>query len=337
MSSLPHNPQNGVTAGVWRERDVVRKRLTRRRTDAPAHWASSDEPRHWNFWRREALVYETGLPERLGLGAPQLLGITETPEGDVELRLEHVAGRYAGTLTADDVEAAALALGRAQGRPGLLPDAPWLSRRFLRDYSTSRAVRWELLDVDAAWDQPLIREHFSPALRARLLALHHHRDRLLDVMETLPRTVGHLDVWPNNLIVRPNGEVVFVDWAFTGDAAVGEDVGNLIPDSVLDLYVPYALLPELDARLTAAYLAGLREAGFAGDERLVRLGICASAVKYDWLTVFCLQHADAAEHPDYGGAGTVDAHARYASRAAGLDLLSRWAQEALALAAALGR
>lgn len=51
---LPHHPLNGVTAGVWREGDVVRKIHTRRRTDAPAHWASSEDPRHWNHWRRES-------------------------------------------------------------------------------------------------------------------------------------------------------------------------------------------------------------------------------------------------------------------------------------------
>lgn len=97
----------------------------------------------------------------------------------------------------------------------------------------------------------------------------------------------------------------------------------------------HALLPELDARLTAAYFAGLREAGFDGDERLVRLGITAAAVKFDFLTAFCLQHADAAQHPDYGGAGTVDAHARYSSQAAGLALMAAWAEEALQLADAL--
>ncbi|MFI6345062.1 phosphotransferase family protein [Streptomyces sp. NPDC050560] len=69
----------------------------------------------------------------------------------------------------------------------------------------------------------------------------------------LPRTPCHLDVWPGNLIRRPDGEVVFLDWAFTGDGAVGEDVGNLIPDSVLDRFLPHESLDELDAAVTDAY------------------------------------------------------------------------------------
>ena len=84
---LVHNPLNGVTGGVWRREGVVHKVLTRRR-DAPAHWAASLDPRHWNYWEREALVYTTGLPERLGLGAPAFLGAGSTPDGEVELCLE---------------------------------------------------------------------------------------------------------------------------------------------------------------------------------------------------------------------------------------------------------
>ena len=310
--ALTHNPLNGVTADVWRDGEVVVKVLTRR-AGAPAHWAASDDPRHWNYWRREADVYESGLPERIGLGAPRLLGSIDRDDGDVELRLEHVSGRHSAELALEDLEAAAGALGRAQARPG--PDEPWLSRGFLRAYSSSRAVAWELLYDDDAWAQPLVREHFGPGLRDALVRLHERREALWRLMERLPRALCHLDVWPNNLIRRPDGE----------------DVGNLVPDSVLDLLLPHERLEELDERLTRAYLSGLREAGWAGDERLVRLGICASAVKYDWLTVFCLEHASAAEQPAYGHGGTVDAAERYAARAAGLALLARWADEALEL------
>jgi hypothetical protein len=120
---LTHNPLNGVTAGVWKRGSVVHKVLTRRR-EAPSHWASSEDPRHWNYWRRETLVYASGLPEHLGLGAPRLLEMVETPEADVELRLELVVGRHAAALTIEDLEATARVLGLAQGRRDL-PDEPW--------------------------------------------------------------------------------------------------------------------------------------------------------------------------------------------------------------------
>jgi hypothetical protein len=331
---LTHNPLNGVTAGVWKQGSAVHKVLTRRR-EAPPHWASSEEPRHWNYWRREERVYASGLPQRLSIGAPRLLDRSETSDGDVELRLEYVEGRHSDTLTVCDLEAAAMALGRAQGRADQ-PDDDWLSKGFLRAYSRSRPVDWSLLDDAEAWAQPLVRNHFDPALREALVKLHLGADRLLGLMERLPRTVCHLDVWPNNLVRRPDGAVVFLDWAFAGDGALGEDIGNLIPDSVFDLLLHFDLLDELDTRLTSAYLAGLRQAGWLGDERLVRLGICASAVKYDWLTAFCLEQARADQQVAYGRRGSVDANARYEARAAGLALCARWVREADELAVALG-
>jgi thiamine kinase-like enzyme len=181
----------------------------------------------------------------------------------------------------------------------------------------------------------LVREHFERATRMGLVRLHARRERLLDLMERLPRTVCHLDVWPSNLIGRPNGEIVLLAWAFAGDGALGEDIGNLVPDSVFDLLFPHELLDELDARLTSGNVRGLRDAGWSGDQRLVRLGICASAVKYDWLTAHCLEQAGADEQLDYGHGRTVDAAARYAARAAGLALCARWTQEAEDLARAL--
>jgi hypothetical protein len=112
--------------------------LTRRRA-APAHWAASDDRRHWNHWRREALVYASGLPARPGLGAPRVLDVVDLPDGDVELRLEHVDGRHAGALTIDDLVAAAVALGRAQGRADL-PDAG--ARCAARAAGLALCARW---------------------------------------------------------------------------------------------------------------------------------------------------------------------------------------------------
>jgi hypothetical protein len=57
-----------------------------------------------------------------------------------------------------------------------------------------------------------------------------------------------------------------------------------------------------------------RHWNYAGDTRLVRLGICASAVKYDWLTAACLEHAGAEEHLDYGRDASVDADQRVRER-----------------------
>jgi Phosphotransferase enzyme family len=337
---LVHNPANGVTGGLWRTPGAVHKLLTRRH-DAPTHWAASDDPRHWNYWRREALVHESALPGRLELAAPHVLAIEESDAG-IELIMEDVEGRHGEQLDVEDVAAAAFVLGRAQGGPGLvggldyLGDEPWLSHNFLADYSGTRLVDWPLLYDDAAWEQPLIARHFGPETRAGLVRLRENRPQLLAIAAALPRVIAHLDAWPNNLIVRPDGEIVFLDWAFTGDGALGEDASNLVPDAVMDLLIDHARLDELAAAVEAAYLAGLHAGGWDGDPRLPALGIRACAVKYDWLTVLQLQQASQEEIIGYGGAAPVDVEARYAARGAALALCARWGDEALALAADLG-
>ncbi|MFJ4534562.1 aminoglycoside phosphotransferase [Streptomyces tibetensis] len=338
---LTHNPSNGVTAGVWRvtggDRSAVLKVLTRTKETSVA-WSASNDPRHWNFWRREAYVYRSGLArvwQRHGIRAPRLLECVERPDGDVALWLENVPGEPATVWPLSHHVEHAHRLGAAQGAVGAGEDTPWLSRGFLRDYTSAQTTGRALLDDDAAWRHPLVRRHFPPGLREDMVRLHHDREWFLTVMESLPRALSHLDQWPANVVSDRSGTGVLLDWAFTGDGALGEDLGNYLPDCVLDLFVPAADLPGLAKGAYDAYLHGLRESGWRGDEHLVRLGVCASAVKYDWLTALMLARADQAPVA-YGGAGTVPAELRYRERGLTLAFLAEWAAEARMLAPLLG-
>jgi hypothetical protein len=340
FEALVHNPNNGVTAGVWRvragERSAVLKVLTRRK-EATGGWAASDDPRHWNFWRREAHVYESGLArlwQPYGIRAPRLLAGVERPDGDVALWLEDVTGEPGPAWPIARHVQHVRRLGAAQGATVEREDLPWLSRRFLREYVGARTGGEELLDDDEAWQQPLVRDHFPAGLRREMVRLHHDRTWFLDVMEALPRAFCHLDQWPANVRSDGTGSVLF-DWAFAGDGALGEDLGNYLPDSVFDLFLPAARLPEYAAAAYDAYVHGLRESGWRGDERLVRLGVCASAVKYDWLTALMLARAGE-EQLDYGGTRTVPAELRYRERGLTLAFLAGWASEARTLAPSLG-
>lgn len=124
LEPLVHNPRNGVTAGVWRvragDRSAVLKVLTRSK-EAEGRWAASDEPRHWNHWRREAHVYESNLAQAwqpYGIRAPRLLACVERPDGDVALWLEDVPGEPATAWTVDRHAEHARRLGAAQGAVG---------------------------------------------------------------------------------------------------------------------------------------------------------------------------------------------------------------------------
>ena len=350
METLTHNTRNAVTAGIWRVRaeflSAILKVVSPGGSAISEEWSPSDETSHWNYWKREALAYESGLTSaysEAGILGPRLLALNHRPNGDVALWLEDAKSGDAsvpGTRwSAEDYRRFARSLGLAQGRivvTGMIPDHPWLTRRFLRDYVLSKRVNRGALYSDEAWQHPLVRDNFPNGLRRGLTRLHEEREWFFSLLERLPRTLCHLDVWPNNLFAREDETFTLVDWSFVGEGALGEDVGNLVPDSVFDLFVPAQDLPDLDRGVFAGYVSGLREAGWEGDEREVRLGMCASAVKYEWLGPLMLQRASEARQLEYGGGEAADPNLLYAERGRALALLASWAEEARALAEGLG-
>ncbi len=333
--ALRHNPLNEVTRVVERVADrtgrtVIRKELGPPRDGAAApEWAASRVPWHWNYWRREAEVYRSGdlraslAPAGLDLPAAE---VEEHADG-VTLWLEDVVGTPGADFDLGDHAALAAAVGRWQAQ-GPMAER-WASHRFLRHYSTSRPAPLELVDDDDAWRQPLIRETWPADLRSGWRRLLNAVRDLLATMEALPRTRSHLDLWVSNEIRRPGGEVVLLDWSFAGDGAIGEDVGNHVPDAVFDLFWPADRLDELDAACFGAYLSGLRDGGWRGDERLVRLGMVASCVKYAWLLPLLLGRASEPEHAAYHR--TADARVLYEQRGAALRHLVAWCDEAVRL------
>ncbi len=343
VTSLPHNRANGVTRSVDRVRtggrSAVVKVLGRHTERVPTHWLPSDDPTHFNYWRREALAYGAGLADAYagsGLVAPDLLALHHREDGSIALWLEDL-GSDDTEWTVDDVVEIARRLGVAQGRIAVEggPDHGWLSRRFLRRSSSAKPIDAGLLDVAEHWGHPLIAGHDPGNLRDGTRQLYDEAEWFLDVSERLPRTLCHLDFRPNNLARQADGTTALVDWSFTGDGALGEDVSNLIVDSVFDHFLSADDLTELDRRAITAYLDGLGEAGWNGNEQLVRLGVWSAAVKFRWLMPFQLAQLDQPT-VGYGGDEPVDPDRRYADRLGGLALLVEWAERARDLHRVLG-
>ncbi|TCC27399.1 aminoglycoside phosphotransferase [Kribbella speibonae] len=333
-TTLRHNPLNAVTANVERVtyadgRTAVRKEL-RRPSDSSGPWAASTEPRHWNYWRRELEVYrDDELRDQLadaGLVLPAA-EVDERPDSAV-LLMDDIAGTPGTHFSLAEHAALARACGRWQARPA--PERPWTSTGFLRDYSTTRDVPWQLMTDDAAWRQPLIRETWPAELREAWTGLLVHRDALLDLVATLPRARCHLDFWVSNVIQRPTGELALFDWSFLGDGALGEDIGNYIPDAVFDLFWPAERLPELAETCIANYLDGLHEAGWRGDPDQVRLAVMASGVKYAWLLPGLLGRAADTTHNAYHR--QVDSRYLFHQRGQALLFVADWCAEALSRA-----
>ena len=345
--SLAHNQY--LTADVWRvtagtDRAIV-KRL-RRPTGGQGsawdqHWtAGSSTESHWNFWEREVRSYESGLVDVFapdGIRGPRCLAVERSAD-HISLWLEEAAGLPGERWDLSRYAQAAEALGAAQARltaADLRPSFPWLSQNYLADYSREKPVDWSLLTSDEAWSLPLVRDNVPGELQRVTNLLHDSRDALYAIARRLPRTLCHLDFWSKNLFADAD-EILLIDWAFVGEGALGEDIGNLVLDAVFDHFVPVAQLAELDALVFDAYVGGLRRGGWIGDKRIVRLGMCSLAVKYDWLTPFMLASATADRHLAYGEMVEVDAAHRYRERGTALLYACGWARDALALAEQLG-
>jgi hypothetical protein len=349
QQDLPHN--QSLTPGIWQVRTragqlAVLKytRSDRERGSTPwdTHWTAGDQdPQRWNYWCREPLAYQHELPAAYagsGLAAPACLG-AHVDDTDAVLLLDWAGGQPGETWPVAGYAPAAEALGRAQapfllGRPA--PAFPWLSRRFLREYSTDKPVDFDLLDDDEVWAHPLAREIFPAGLREGVLLVHASRERLYQISESLPRTLCHLDFWPKNLIREPGGRLALLDWSFAGLGAIGEDAGNVVPDASFDHFVPAADLPRLEQVVFDGYLRGLREAGWDGDPALVRLGMWSSAVKYDWLAALTLAELGWERQFRYGGAGEIDAGFKFRERSGVLAFNAGWARQAQDLADQLG-
>ena len=236
-------------------------------------------------WDREVRVYRSGLLDDLpaGLVAARCYGIEERP-GAAWLWLEDVTDEIGPHWPIARFALAARHLGRLNGvylteRP--LPDDPWL---LLHGLLASRAAGvtgfWD--DFARVRDDPLARRIWPGNLSDRALRLWHECDRVLAAIDRLPQSFVHGDADRRNLFARRGAsggeETVAIDWAHAGLAPLGAELPSLVTSSVLwSQGVGPSNLGELADRCLAGYLAGLGDAGWRGDPRLVEAGFAATA------------------------------------------------------------
>lgn len=254
--------------------------------DAPLH---DTDPSYWNYHRREIFAYEEGLLTALpgGMAAPRCFGIHKYSNGVCWLWLEDISSPAGVRWSLTEYAQVARHLGQFNGAYLLdhpLPDFPWLSQHWMRGwlgyYEASGREVLELLQNKHFWEHPVLRYAFSDSITGEVLRLWKRHDQLLTALDRLPQTFCHLDAYRPNLFLRQDSrgstQTVAVDWAFTGIAAVGEEIANLLGASLIWLECDAGEAKSLDEAVLSGYLDGLREAGWQGDPRVARLGYTAS-------------------------------------------------------------
>jgi hypothetical protein len=248
--------------------------------------ADGADPGAWAYPAREGLAYSSGLLGDLpgGIAAPRCLAVETQPDGTSWLWLEAVIDDHPGPWSLERYALVARHLGRFNGAylTGVpLPEQPWLSQGWLRSWVESASPSMTEFEHLAGSDRaPLVWQVYPPPVFAELRRLWAERERFLTALDRLPQTFCHHDAFRRNLLHRvgPEGEdLVAVDWAYAGRGAVGEELVPLVLGSFF-FFEAVGIRPhDLDAACFAGYVAGLREVGWMGDERLVRLGFTAAA------------------------------------------------------------
>jgi hypothetical protein len=235
----------------------------------------------WNYWRREALYYQSDLAAELppGLERPHCFGVAERPGDQLWLWLEDIEERITG-WTLDDYGRVAYRIAGFNtpflcGEP--IPQHCWLSRGWMRSKIVNAASA--VASLPTAVRHPMVRRALPPDVSDWILQTWADRDHYLRVLDRLPRTLCHADVFRRNVLIRRHADAcVLIDWAFVGEGAIGQELVPLIQGSRLFFEVGLDSVRDLEQVVLAAYIDGLRAAGWRGDPQLAELGYAAASV-----------------------------------------------------------
>lgn len=264
-------------------------RLFRGGITSPDGWGIDET--HYQYWKREPLIYQQGLLDELhdGLIGPRCFAIQEQSDDAIWLWLEEVQNTYETTDPYERCSIIARHLGRFNGtylvdRP--LPNNPFLSRNWQQGWCEDMVVRFDdhVIRTDV-WEHSVLRQAFPTPVITRFRQLQADRARFLQALSWLPQTFCHHDANVHNLFLRRKSdgtaETVAVDWAFSGSGAVGEEISQYFCSHLLFDQDDTFDRKHLDRIIFRNYLAGLDDAGWknidATMETMIRFGFAASA------------------------------------------------------------
>ncbi len=280
---------------------VVLKKLT--------SFAPETPPGAFWYWKREVLLAQSGLTERLPgpVRAPRFYHTEETATGAM-LWMEFVRDRRPAEWGIEDYAFAARQLGLWNGACFLemkLPDDPWLCRNPYPGWLS-------MVDPKTCWDFPLNKRIPAP-LRARHECLWAEREALFQALTDLPQVFCHFDAQRRNSFISrdrtDHDQLVLADWAICGVLCLGAELNALVPMSCfLNEWQPSAV-KELDATGFKNYVQGLHDAGWKGNEDQVRLAYTGTVAAYcgcafpGLTSVWCAPENAAAARQQFGASG----------------------------------
>jgi hypothetical protein len=256
------------------------------------------------YWEREYLLYQAGVPQTLtgDLRGPDCFGTIQPTPNLRWIWLEDLSDRYNGIWPIAQYAKAAYHLGRFNGAYLLnkpIPGANYLARSALRCSSGYYLDEFERYRDPAAWQHPLIQHAYPKPVMETLDQLAAEREKLLEVVVSLPQTFCHLDAHHENMAAVENADksesIVLFDWALAGYGAPGEEIARLIWVAPLEFTVDVQNVAHLEKEVFTHYLQGLADSGWQPDPTQVR---CAYLINSILIFGFALEAVDYALNED---------------------------------------
>ncbi|OAB43716.1 phosphotransferase family protein [Paenibacillus glacialis] len=241
-----------------------------------------DDIKHHNYWRREALLFESKLLDHLSgyIQAPNTYLVEEQNDGTIWLWMEQVNGRFAQSKEQFNFIAHRLGMFNAEYlTTKAIPDEAWVCKSWLKSWTTSSRkyapnpgpyiIQLQDEEIKYIWEWF---KELTEEINEKLASL-----------SDLPRVLAHQDLGQKNMILTPNDQLVLIDWQFMSISGIGEDLGKMFGANMSLGIIPTDQYEAYRDSLFYSYIKGMREMGWEGDERLARYGYCIStALRSVW-------------------------------------------------------
>lgn len=238
------------------------------------------------FWKREVLVYESGLLDDLpgGLRGPRCLKIVEVSEREVGLWLEDVGDEWSEKWSLERYGLAAYHLGQFNGSFVVgrsVPTADWLGRNQWEETVDSARDSISTLDLHRA--DRHVAQIYSADFVCQLLQLWAERSILIKRgYESCPLTFCHGDPTGRNLFAvdspERGKETVAIDWTDACLSPIGEEAARFLGSSLHWFFRGrMSEAWQLSEAIFTGYIAGLRAVGWEDEIDRVRYTYHAAA------------------------------------------------------------
>lgn len=179
--------------------------------------AEDTDPQGAYYWRREALVYQSGRLQRLpgALVAPRCYAVQEQEDGSLWLWLEDLRDQIGASWLLEHCGHVARHLGQVSGAYLVgypLPNEPWIPDHWLERYVERATPMVEL--VRHKPDHAVVRSLYPGNSRPQILALWEERGHVFDALRGLPQVLCHQDAFRRNLFACVD-QTAAIDWGYS--------------------------------------------------------------------------------------------------------------------------